>query len=32
MTGQEATVAVDVPRIYVFAADGRRIGSWQTMS
>jgi multiple sugar transport system ATP-binding protein len=31
VTGQEATVAVDVPHIYVFAADGRRIGSWQTM-
>ncbi len=31
VAGQEATVAVDVPHIYVFAADGRRIGSWQTM-
>jgi multiple sugar transport system ATP-binding protein len=30
--GQEATVAVDVPHIYVFAADGRRIGRWQTMA
>ena len=29
--GQEVTVAVDVPHIYVFAADGRRIGPWQTM-
>jgi multiple sugar transport system ATP-binding protein len=29
--GQDATVAVDVPHIYVFAADGRRIGGWQTM-
>jgi multiple sugar transport system ATP-binding protein len=30
-TGQEVTVTVDVPHIYVFAADGRRIGPWQTM-
>jgi multiple sugar transport system ATP-binding protein len=29
--GQEVTVAVDVPHIYVFTADGRRIGPWQTM-
>ncbi len=29
--GQEVSVTVDVPRIQVFAADGRRIGPWQTM-
>ena len=29
--GDKATVTVDVPHIYVFAADGRRIGPWQTM-
>jgi multiple sugar transport system ATP-binding protein len=32
VTGEEASVAVDVPHVYVFAADGRRIGSWRTMS
>jgi multiple sugar transport system ATP-binding protein len=31
VTGQEAVVTVDVPHICVFAADGRRIGPWQTM-
>jgi multiple sugar transport system ATP-binding protein len=31
VSGREATVAVDVSHIYVFAADGRRIGPWQTM-
>jgi multiple sugar transport system ATP-binding protein len=29
--GEDVTVTVDVPHIYVFAADGRRIGPWQTM-
>ncbi|HEY3907764.1 MAG TPA: ABC transporter ATP-binding protein [Streptosporangiaceae bacterium] len=29
--GQDVTVTVDVPHIYVFTADGRRIGPWQTM-
>ncbi len=29
--GQDVAVTVDVPHIHVFAADGRRIGPWQTM-
>lgn len=32
VSGHEATVAVDVSHIYIFAADGRRIGPWQTMA